>query len=171
MQTDATVRAVPTGRNTNVHAAPESVATVGANHGRSMMRSPAHTLITHSTMSAAAAYSPLFMPPPSSIAPQNIPPTAESPAPRAITAEAIASPNGAQPPRMVPRVSSAHRMNRCTPRMSVCRCSSFQSWAARAAARPMTGGTARPVFCLCISDASLLCFPVYPMFCAGTVGK
>ena len=44
----------PTGRNTKVHAAPASVATVGANQRVVTMRRPAHTLVTHSTSSAAA---------------------------------------------------------------------------------------------------------------------
>ena len=45
--------------------------------------------------SAAAAYTPLRSPTPVSITPQIMPPIAESPAPRAISAAAIARPKGA----------------------------------------------------------------------------
>ena len=131
-------------------AVPASVATVGANPRAVTTRSPAHTLITHSTSSAAAAYTPLRSPTPVSITPQIMPPSADSPAPRAISAAAIAKPKGAYPPNTVPRASTAQMINRCTPLTSVCRCSSFQSCAAHAAARPSSRGAARLVFCLSI---------------------
>ena len=55
VSTAGAVSSAPSGRNTNVHAALANVATPGANHRSDITRRPAHTLITHSTSSAAAA--------------------------------------------------------------------------------------------------------------------
>ena len=44
----------PNGRKTKVQAVPAAAAAAGANHGRRTTSSPVHTLMTHSTMSAAA---------------------------------------------------------------------------------------------------------------------
>ena len=55
VSTAGAVSSAPSGRNTNVHAALANVATQGANHRSDITRRPAHTLITHSTSSAAAA--------------------------------------------------------------------------------------------------------------------
>ena len=67
-------------------------------------RSPAHTLITHSTMQRRrGVQAARGMPPPRSIDAADQ--TAERrtvPRPAPSAAAAIASPNGAQPPRMVP---------------------------------------------------------------------